>query len=50
MLLSCGDALVDFLPVRTGDGRDALLPAFGGPCLNVAIAVASEQQATAVRR
>jgi len=40
MLLSCGDALIDFLPVRSGDGRDALLPVVGGSCLNVAIGVA----------
>jgi fructokinase len=40
MLLSCGDALIDFLPVRSDDGRDALLPAVGGSCLNVAIGVA----------
>jgi len=40
MLLSCGDALIDFLPVRSGDGRDALLPVVGGSCLNVAIGMA----------
>jgi fructokinase len=40
MLLSCGDALVDFLPVKTADGRDALLPAVGGSCLNVAVGMA----------
>jgi fructokinase len=40
MLLSCGDALIDFLPVRSAEGRDALLPVVGGSCLNVAIGVA----------
>jgi fructokinase len=40
MLLSCGDALIDFLPSRTRDGREALLPAVGGSCLNVAIGLA----------
>ena len=40
MLLSCGDALVDFLPVKSTDGRDALLPAVGGSCLNVAVGMA----------
>ena len=40
MLLSCGDALIDFLPVKSSAGRDALLPAVGGSCLNVAIGMA----------
>jgi fructokinase len=40
MLLSCGDALIDFLPGRASDGREALLPAVGGSCLNVAIGLA----------
>ena len=40
MLLSCGDALIDFLPVRTVDGREALLPLVGGSCLNIAIGMA----------
>jgi fructokinase len=40
MLLSCGDALIDFLAVKSTDGRDALLPAVGGSCLNVAIGMA----------
>jgi fructokinase len=40
MLLSCGDALIDFLPVKSSEGRDALLPAVGGSCLNVAIGMA----------
>ena len=29
MLLSCGDALIDFLPVKSAEGRDALLPVVG---------------------
>ena len=40
MLLSCGDALVDFLPVKSADGRDALVPVVGGSCLNVAVGIA----------
>jgi fructokinase len=40
MLLSCGDALVDFLPAISADGRDALVPAVGGSCLNIAIGMA----------
>lgn len=40
MLLSCGDALIDFLPVTTANGRDALLPVPGGSCLNIAIGMA----------
>src|SRR5882757_1345177 len=40
MLLSCGDALVDFLPVRSADGRDAVVPVVGGSCLNIAVGMA----------
>jgi fructokinase len=40
MLLSCGDALIDFLPVQSADGRAALMPVAGGSCLNVAIGMA----------
>ena len=40
MLLSCGDALVDFLPVRSIDGRDAAVPVAGGSCLNIAVGMA----------
>src|SRR3954454_1878381 len=39
MLLSCGDALVDFLPVKSVDGRDAAVPVVGGSCLNIAVGV-----------
>ena len=40
MLLSCGDALVDFLPVKSVDGRDAAVPVAGGSCLNIAVGMA----------
>ena len=40
MLLSCGDALIDFVPVKATDGRDAFMPVVGGSCLNVAVAMA----------
>jgi fructokinase len=40
MLLSCGDALVDFLPVKCADGRDAAVPVPGGSCLNIAVGMA----------
>jgi fructokinase len=37
MMLSCGDALIDFVPITAADGRDAVRPAVGGSCLNVAV-------------
>src|ERR1700686_5067161 len=40
MLLSCGDALIDFLPIKSVDGRDAAVPVAGGSCLNVAVGMA----------
>src|SRR5260370_8922255 len=40
MLLSCGDALIDFLPVKVADGRGGLLPAVGGSCFNIAVGMA----------
>ena len=40
MLLSCGDALIDFLPVAAADGRDAMRPKVGGSCFNVAVGMA----------
>src|SRR5215475_14361965 len=40
MLLSCGDALIDFVPTRSAEGREAVMPAIGGSCLNVAIGMA----------
>src|SRR5437763_816889 len=40
MLLRCGDALVDFLPVKSVDGRDAAVPVAGGSCLNISVGIA----------
>jgi sugar/nucleoside kinase (ribokinase family) len=40
MLLSCGDALIDFLPVSSVDGCDAIMPVVGGSCLNIAVGMA----------
>ena len=40
MILSCGDALIDFVPVAAADGRGAVRPAVGGSCLNVAVGIA----------
>lgn len=40
MLLSCGDALIDFVPVKYTDGRDGYIPNVGGSCLNIAVAMA----------
>jgi fructokinase len=40
MLMTCGDALIDFVPIRNADGREAVMPAVGGSCLNVAIGMA----------
>jgi fructokinase len=40
MILSCGDALIDFVPVLAADGREAVRPMVGGSCLNVAVGVA----------
>src|SRR6267378_364056 len=46
MLLSCGDALIDFLPVKSADGRDASVPVAGGSCLNIAVGMARLGAAT----
>ncbi|UPK39062.1 carbohydrate kinase [Bradyrhizobium sp. 186] len=46
MLIACGDALIDFVPTRTADGREAVMPAVGGSCLNVAIGLARLGAAT----
>jgi fructokinase len=40
MILSCGDALIDFAPLTAADGREALRPMVGGSCLNVAVGLA----------
>lgn len=40
MLLSFGDALIDFLPVAAADGGAAMRPLVGGSCYNVAVGMA----------
>jgi fructokinase len=40
MILCCGDALIDFVPGKAADGREALIPMVGGSCLNVAVGLA----------
>ncbi|MGX1321406.1 fructokinase [Bradyrhizobium sp. USDA 377] len=40
MLIASGDALIDFVPTRSAEGREAVMPAVGGSCLNVAIGMA----------
>ncbi len=40
MLLSCGEALIDFLPVAAADGGAAMRPCVGGSCYNVAVGMA----------
>src|SRR5215475_1561863 len=40
MILSCGDALIDFVPVAAADGNEAARPMVGGSCLNVAVGLA----------
>lgn len=37
MILSCGEALIDFVPVRAADGGWAYRPAIGGSLYNVAL-------------
>lgn len=32
--------MIDFLPVKSADGRDAIVPVVGGSCLNIAIGMA----------
>ncbi len=39
-ILSCGEALIDFLPVPAGDGAPAFRPRPGGSPFNVAVAAA----------
>lgn len=39
MLLCCGDALIDFVPVKAQDGRDGYVPVAGGSCTNIAVAI-----------
>jgi fructokinase len=40
MLIASGDALIDFVPTQNAAGREAVMPAVGGSCLNVAIGMA----------
>ena len=40
MILCCGEALIDMLPVQTRDGRAAFLPVPGGAAFNTAVALA----------
>jgi fructokinase len=40
MLLTFGDALIDFLPVAAADGGAAIRPHVGGSCYNVAVGMA----------
>jgi fructokinase len=40
MILTCGDALIDFVPVAAADGHEAVRPMVGGSCLNVAVGLA----------
>jgi fructokinase len=40
MILSCGDALIDFVPVAAAGGGEAARPVVGGSCLNVAVGMA----------
>jgi fructokinase len=40
MLLSHGEALIDFLPVAAADGDAAMRPFVGGSCYNVAVGMA----------
>jgi fructokinase len=46
MILSCGDALIDFVPVKAADGCEAVRPAVGGSCLNIAVGLARLGTAT----
>jgi fructokinase len=39
MLVCCGDALIDMIPAQTVDGRDCYVPAIGGSCCNIAVAL-----------
>lgn len=39
MIVVCGEALIDFLPIKSGDGRDAYRPAVGGSPFNAAVGI-----------
>src|SRR5258707_1371038 len=47
MLLSCGDALIDFLPVKSAAGRDATVPVAAGFCLNIPVGMWGVEQMNA---
>src|SRR5690349_2592343 len=40
MIVSCGEALIDFLPVTGGDGGRVFRPLLGGSSFNIALAMA----------
>lgn len=46
MLLSCGDALIDFVPGKMADGREGYVPVVGGSCLNIAVTMSRLGAAT----
>lgn len=39
MILVCGEALIDFLPVKSADGRNAYRPVVGGSPFNTAVGI-----------
>ncbi|MDQ0393118.1 carbohydrate kinase family protein [Labrys monachus] len=39
MILVCGEALIDFLPVKSADGREAYRPVVGGSPFNTAVGI-----------
>jgi fructokinase len=39
MIVVCGEALIDFLPVKSADGRHAYRPAVGGSPFNTAVGI-----------
>jgi fructokinase len=39
MIVVCGEALIDFLPVKSTEGRDAYRPAVGGSPFNTAVGI-----------
>ena len=39
MLVTCGDALIDFVPATATDGRQGYFPSIGGSCCNIAVAL-----------
>lgn len=39
MIVVCGDALIDFMPLAVAEGESAYLPVCGGSCCNIATAI-----------